>query len=81
MNAAELRQALSELNGQRDLRLEFAGAHPCTVKRAFLVPAEDDGQVKVSDGQRIVVIDAERVAWLEIGTLVEAVRAHGAHDR
>lgn len=67
MDSAQLRKALSELNGQRDVRLEFVGAHACTVRMAFLVPAEDDGLVKLSDGQRIVVIDAERVAWIEIG--------------
>jgi hypothetical protein len=75
MDAAQLRKALSELNGQRDVRVEFAGAHPCIVPRAFLVPAEDDGQVKISDGHRIVVIDAERVAWIEIGTHAEITPA------
>lgn len=74
MDATQLRKALSELNGQRDVRLELVGAHTCTVRRAFLVPAENDGLVKVSDGQRIVVIDAERVAWIEIGVLSEPVR-------
>ncbi|MBL9141764.1 MAG: hypothetical protein JNK53_07855 [Phycisphaerae bacterium] len=71
MDARQLRKALSELNGQRDVRVEFVGAHTCTVRCAFLVPEEDDGQVKISDGQRIVLIDAERVAWIEIGTHTE----------
>jgi hypothetical protein len=75
MNATQLRKALAELNGQRDVRVEFVGAHHCTVPRAFLVPAEDDGQVKISDGHRIVLIDAERVAWIEIGTHAEITPA------
>jgi hypothetical protein len=80
MDAVQLRKALSELNGQRDVRLEMVGAQQCTVRRAFLVPAENDGLVKVSDGQRIVVIDAERVAWIEIGNLRPATEVTG-HSR
>ncbi|MBM4109994.1 MAG: hypothetical protein FJ254_01370 [Phycisphaerae bacterium] len=67
MDSTALRTALKELNGQRDLRIEFAGAHPCIVKRALLVPQESDGLVKVTDGSHIYVFDAERVAWIEIG--------------
>ena len=59
--------ALRELNGQRDLRIEFATAHVLSMKRAFLIPQESDGLVKVSDGQKVYVLDAERVVWMEIG--------------
>jgi hypothetical protein len=37
------------------------------MKRAFLIPQESDGLVKVSDGLKIFVLDAERVVWIEIG--------------
>ena len=39
----------------------------CSVQRALLVPAEADNIVKVTDGSREYLIDAERVAWVEIG--------------
>ena len=67
MDSLQLRNALSELNGQRDVRIEFATAHVLSMKRAFLIPQESDGLVKVSDGLKIFVLDAERVVWIEIG--------------
>ena len=67
MDSLQLRKALSELNGQRDVRIEFATAHVLSMKRAFLIPQESDGLVKVSDGLKIFVLDAERVGWIEIG--------------
>jgi hypothetical protein len=62
-----LRLALGELNGQRDLRIEFDHAASCIVKRAMLIPCESDGLVKVTDGSHVYIVDSERVAWLEIG--------------
>ena len=67
MDSLQLRKALSELNGQRDVRIEFATAHVQSMTRAFLIPQESDGLVKVSDGLKIFVLDAERVVWIEIG--------------
>ena len=67
MDSLQLRKALSELNGQRDVRIEFATAHVLSMKRAFLIPQESDGLVKVSVGLKIFVLDAERVVWIEIG--------------
>ena len=67
MSHDTLRLALRELNGQRDLRIEFDHASSCTVKRAMLIPAETDGLVKVTDGSHVYIVDAERVAWIEIG--------------
>ena len=67
MDSLQLRKALSELIGQRDVRIEFATAHVLSMKRAFLIPQESDGLVKVSDGLKIFVLDAERVVWIEIG--------------
>jgi hypothetical protein len=67
MTPDQLRAALGELNGQRDVRLEFDHAGACSVQRALLVPAEEDNIVKLTDGSREYLIDAERVAWVEIG--------------
>ena len=38
MTSDKLRLAFSELNGQRDLRIEFDHASSCIVKRAMLIP-------------------------------------------
>ena len=67
MTSDQLRQASRELNGQRDLRIQFSDAPACIVKRALLIPAEADGLVKVTDGSHVYMIDAERVAWIEVG--------------
>ena len=67
MSPSQLRMAFAELNGQRDLRIEFDHASGCIVKKALLIPAEADGIVKVTDGSHVYLIDAERVAWVEIG--------------
>ena len=67
MNPDTLRLAFRELNGQRDLRIEFDHASSCIVKKAMLIPEELDGLVKVTDGSHVYIVDAERVAWIEIG--------------
>jgi hypothetical protein len=73
MTSEQLRQALSELNGDRDLWLVFAGVHSgpglasLEVKHAMLIPDEQDHLVKVTDGKAVFVVEAERVAWIRIG--------------
>lgn len=78
MNSDQLRQALRELNGERNLTVAFCGIFPAAgtpvfgsslldVSRAMLIPDEADHLVKVTDGKSIYIIDAERVAWLRIG--------------
>ena len=62
----QLRAALADLNGQRDVRFVFDHAEPCTISRALTVPAEEDRIVKLTDGTREFLIDAQRVAWVEI---------------
>lgn len=60
--------ALRELNGERDCRFIFEGTiEQLNVRNALLIPEEPDGLVKVSDGKKVYVLDAERVMWLEIG--------------
>jgi hypothetical protein len=67
MTSDTLRLAFRELNGQRDLRIEFDHASGCFVKRAMLIPCEEDRLVKVTDGSHVYIVDAERVVWVEIG--------------
>jgi len=73
MTNDQLRQALHELNGERTLSVAMAHVHTAiglasfSVKHAMLIPDEDDHLVKVTDGKSIFIIDAERVAWIQIG--------------
>ena len=71
MTPDSLRQALRELNGERDCTIAFSGmpeheSH-LIVHRAMLIPQEPDHLVKLTDGKSIYLIEAERVAWLRIG--------------
>ena len=67
MTPDQLRKALTELNGERDVVFYFEGADVCVVPNAMLIPDEADHLVKVSDGKHIFIIDAGRVAWIRIG--------------
>lgn len=68
MTNDQLRKALTECNGQRDVEFVFTeSTAPCTVKHAMLVPDEDDHLVKLTDGKHVVILDASRVAWIRIG--------------
>ena len=63
----QVRTALGDLNGQRDVHIEFDHAPTCIVQRALLVPAEEDNIVKLTDGSREYLLDASRIAWVQIG--------------
>jgi len=67
MTPDQLRAALGDLNGLRHVRLRFEHGEPCVIERALLVPVEADHIVKLTDGTREFLIDAERVLWVEIG--------------
>ncbi len=74
MTPTQLRQALGELNGERDLSVVFVdvpspvpGVANLEVKKAMLIPDEADHLVKVTDGKAVYVLDADRVAWIRIG--------------
>jgi hypothetical protein len=67
MTSEQLRAALGDLNGQRDVRVAFARADACVIEKALLVPVEEDRIVKLTDGSREFLLDAERIAWIEIG--------------
>jgi hypothetical protein len=71
MTPDQLRQALRELNGERDCAFAFtqanADAAHLNVHGAILIPDEPDHLVKVTDGQNVYIIDSERVAWVRIG--------------
>lgn len=78
MNSDQLRKALSDCNGKRDVHLCFADvpdavAH-LSITAAMIVPDEDDHLVKLTDGRSEYVIDAERVAWARIGAEHESLR-------
>jgi hypothetical protein len=62
----QLRTALGELNGQRDVHVVFDAAEVCHVRNAFLVPAEADNILKLTDGASEFLIDVKRVAWVQI---------------
>jgi hypothetical protein len=74
MTADQLRQALRELHGDRDLAVVFAevvshatGPSYLEVRNAMLIPDEPDHLVKVTDGKSIFILDAPRIAWMRIG--------------
>jgi len=67
MTPAQLRQALHDLNGERNVSVVFSHAETCDIKRAMLVPEEADTLVKLTDGTNEFIIDADRVAWIRIG--------------
>jgi hypothetical protein len=71
MNIDQLRKALGELKGQRSATFAFIGIPEpntqLTVRNAMLVPDEPDHLIKLTDGQSIFIIDAERVAYIRIG--------------
>lgn len=76
MTPTQLRQALGELHGDRDVELAFCDVYGIpqhgrlahlTVKNAMLIPNEADGLVKLTDGKHVFIIVAEKVAWICIG--------------
>lgn len=72
MTPTHLRQALTELKGQRTATFVFnhilGENNTLSVANAMLVPEEADGLIKLTDGQSIFVIDADRVAYIRLGT-------------
>lgn len=67
LTADQLRTAFGKLNGQRDVRLRFDYGETCVVAGALLVPVEADNIIKLTDGSREFLVDAERIVWVEIG--------------
>jgi len=71
MNQSQLRQALNELNGERNAHFALTGmveaASTLTIAKAMLIPEEKDKLVKVTDGQSVYIIEAERIAYIRIG--------------
>ncbi len=74
MTPDQLRSALKELNGERDVMFAFSGlpeheSH-LHVSRAILIPDEPDHLIKVTDGKHIYVIEAASMAYIRI-TLIK----------
>lgn len=71
MTHDQLRQALKELNGERNAHFALAGMHESatilTIHKAMLIPEETDHLVKVTDGQSVFILEAERIAYIRIG--------------
>ena len=68
MTQDQLRKALGELNGERDAKFLFVDCpESLHVSNALLVPEEADHIVKLTDGRKEYLVDAERVIWVEIG--------------
>lgn len=68
MTPEQLRTALTGLKGDRTTRIMFEScAEMLCVTNAFLVPVESDNLIKLTDGKKEYVIDAQRIAWIEIG--------------
>ncbi|MEM1186563.1 MAG: hypothetical protein AAGI53_16360 [Planctomycetota bacterium] len=71
MTPDQLRQALKELQGKRAATFVFADvpepSTTLTVNSAMLVPDEPDHLVKLTDGQSIFIIDADRIAYIRLG--------------
>jgi hypothetical protein len=67
MTTDQLRQALRELNGKRDVVVYFIHAEKCVVHNAMLLPDEPDHLVKITDGKSVFIIDSAHVDWIKIG--------------
>lgn len=71
MSQDQLRQALKELNGERNAHFALAGMHESatilTIAKAMLIPEETDHLVKVTDGKSVYILEAERIAYIRIG--------------
>ena len=66
MDNDHLRLAFRSLNGLRDLRVRFDSADDCLIQNALLVPAEEDGLIKLTDGSTEYMLDTDRISWIEI---------------
>lgn len=67
MTPDQLRTAMANLNGERDVVFYFPNADECLVPRAMLVPHESDELLKLTDGKHEYIIDAEKVTWIRMG--------------
>jgi len=80
MTSDQLRKALADCKGRRDVHLCFAGVEAAaahlSINAALLVPDEDDHLVKLTDGRSEYVIDADRVAWVKLSAEHGALTTH-----
>ena len=71
MNHEQLRQALTELNGERNAHFAITGMHESasvlTIASAMLIPEEADKLVKLTDGKSVFIIEPDRIAYIRIG--------------
>ncbi len=68
MTPQQLRTALSDLNGERSVRMIFSHCpETLLISNALLIPEEADHVVKLTDGRKEYLIDVDRINWVEIG--------------
>lgn len=67
MSTDQLRQALRELNGKRDVVVYFIHAEKCVVHNAMLLPDEPDHLVKITDGKSVFILNSCNIDWIKIG--------------
>ena len=66
MLANELRVAFKRLDGKKAVRINFSAGISLEVTKALLIPVEEDGLLKLTDGEREYVVNPGGVAWIEI---------------
>ncbi|MGP1273389.1 MAG: hypothetical protein ACTS22_08635 [Phycisphaerales bacterium] len=80
MTNHQLRQALTDLTGRRDVLIAFTNldgaASLLTINNAMLIPDEGDDLIKLTDGRSEYVIEAAAVAWVRIGAEAPAIASH-----
>ena len=62
----ELRVAFKRLDGKKAVRINFSAGISLEVTKALLIPVEEDGLLKLTDGEREYVVNPGGVAWIEI---------------
>ncbi|MEC8319774.1 MAG: hypothetical protein VX726_05865 [Planctomycetota bacterium] len=66
MLVEELRTAFATLDGNRAVRISFAAGASLEIEKALLIPVEDDGLLKLTDGEREYLVNPGGIAWIEI---------------
>ena len=80
MTNDQLRQALTDLSGHRDVLIAFTNldgaASLLSINNAMLIPDEGDDLIKLTDGRSEYIIEAAAVAWVRIGAESPSITSH-----
>lgn len=66
MKVDALRAAFARLDGKTAVRFVFGAGHSLAVEKALVIPVEEDGLLKLTDGDREFIVDVDSIAWIEI---------------